>query len=80
MLPQYTFKPFAPWKLDYVNHVIRHDLNKNMGIPTNAIPVRPRLTLCLAKIFPSISEEVEIALSLEFPNTTGKRDIPPCRF
>ena len=32
MLPQYTFKPFAPWKLDYVNHVILHDLNKNMGI------------------------------------------------
>ena len=32
MLPQYTFKPFPPWKLDYVNHVILHDLNKNMGI------------------------------------------------
>jgi hypothetical protein len=32
MLPQYTFKPFPPWKLDYVNHVILRDLNKNMGI------------------------------------------------
>ncbi|KAL1872678.1 hypothetical protein Daus18300_004224 [Diaporthe australafricana] len=31
MLPQYTFKPFAPEKLDYVNHVILHDLNKNMA-------------------------------------------------
>ncbi|CAN8097031.1 unnamed protein product [Discula destructiva] len=31
MLPQYTFKPFIPRKLDYVNHVILHDLNKNMG-------------------------------------------------
>lgn len=32
MLPQYTFKPYPAWKLDYVNHVILHDLNKNMGI------------------------------------------------
>lgn len=32
MLPQYTFKPFPPWKLDYVNHVILRDMNKNMGI------------------------------------------------
>ena len=32
MLPQYTFKPFHPGKLDYVNQVILRDLNKNMGI------------------------------------------------
>ncbi|KAL4970622.1 cytochrome P450 [Aspergillus stella-maris] len=53
MLPQYTFKPFAPWKLDWVNHVILHDLNKNM-----------------AKIFPGMSEEVDIALPIELPTST----------
>lgn len=31
MLPQYTFKPFHPGKLDYVNQVILRDLNKDMG-------------------------------------------------
>ncbi|KAL2817756.1 cytochrome P450 [Aspergillus cavernicola] len=53
MLPQYTFKPFPSWKLDYVNHVILHDLNKNM-----------------AKVFPAMSEEVDFALSEEFPSST----------
>ncbi|KAL4779475.1 cytochrome P450 [Aspergillus varians] len=55
MLPQYTFKPFAPWKLDYVNHVILHDLNKNM-----------------AKVFPGMREEVDIALSMDLPASTDQ--------
>ncbi|KAL4939386.1 hypothetical protein BDV06DRAFT_214358 [Aspergillus oleicola] len=58
MLPQYTFKPFAPWKLDWVNHVILHDLNKNM-----------------AKIFPGMSEEVDIALPLELPTSTDWTEV-----
>ncbi|KAL4894557.1 cytochrome P450 [Aspergillus ambiguus] len=58
MLPQYTFKPFAPWKLDYVNHVILHDLNKNM-----------------AKVFPAIREEADIALSMEFPTSPDWKEI-----
>ncbi|KAL4977327.1 cytochrome P450 [Aspergillus desertorum] len=58
MLPQYTFRPFAPWKLDWVNHVILHDLNKNM-----------------AKIFPAMAEEVDIALPLELPTSTDWTEI-----
>jgi Ni,Fe-hydrogenase maturation factor len=71
MLPQYTFKPFAPWKLDWVNHVILHDLNKNMGMIPTSLGVHPA-DASVAKIFPGMSEEVDIALPIELPTSTGE--------
>ncbi|WYZ44885.1 hypothetical protein EsH8_VIII_000201 [Colletotrichum jinshuiense] len=58
MLPKYTFRPFPSWKLDYVNHVILHDMNKNMGIVSRT------------KIFPAMRNGVETALSIEFTTST----------
>ncbi|KAL4901001.1 hypothetical protein BDW74DRAFT_89620 [Aspergillus multicolor] len=63
MLPQYTFKPFAPWKLDWVNHVILHDLNKNM---TKIFPVmRDEVDVALSIELPISNDWAEIDISTQ---------------
>ncbi|GIJ88793.1 hypothetical protein Asppvi_007720 [Aspergillus pseudoviridinutans] len=60
MQPQYTMRPSPPWKLDYVNHVILHDLNKNM---VKVFPaMRAEVTIALSMEFPASDDWSEITL------------------
>ncbi|KAF8867032.1 cytochrome P450 [Acephala macrosclerotiorum] len=57
MRPKYTC-PFEPWKLDYVNNVIKQDLNKTM---TKVFPVvKEELDIAFPLEFPSCQEWTQL--------------------
>ncbi|KAG8531165.1 uncharacterized protein KY384_004523 [Bacidia gigantensis] len=63
MLPWYTFKPFDPSKVDYVNQVILRDLNKNM---TKIFPaMRDEIDIALSMDLPTSTDWSEVDLSAQ---------------